>query len=135
MSRTKGGVKTRRRHKRVLKAARGFYAGRRKYFTAAKETLDRALAYAFGGRKIKKREYRTLWIARINAALRPHDISFSRFISALKTVNVELDRRALADLAFRETKAFGKLVELAKAQEGKRMEAEKARVAKLKKAA
>jgi len=133
--RTKGGVKTRRRHNRVLKLAKGYYAGRSTYFTTAKETLDRAMAYAFGGRKIKKRNYRTLWIARINAALRPHDISFSRFISALKTVNVDLDRRALADLAFRETKAFGKLVELAKTQEGKRVEAEKARVAKLKKAA
>jgi len=97
--RTKGGVKTRKRHKRVLKAARGFYAGRRKYFTAAKETLDRAMAYAFAGRKINKRNYRTLWIARINAGLRPHGISYSRFISALKSLNIELDRRALAKLA------------------------------------
>jgi large subunit ribosomal protein L20 len=120
MSRTKGGVKTRKRHRRVLKAARGFYAGRRKYFTAAKETLDRAMAYAFGGRKIKKRDYRALWIARINAALRPHGISYSRFISALKKLNIELDRRALAKLATDGRKSFGSLVELAKGEEQKR---------------
>lgn len=120
MARTKGGVKTRRRHKRVLKAARGFYAGRRKFFTAAKETLDRAMAYAFGGRKIKKRDYRALWIARINAALRPQELSYSRFISALKSLNIELDRKALADLATRQSKAFTSLVELAKGVEDKR---------------
>ena len=113
MSRTKGGVKTRKRHKRVLKAARGFYAGRRKYFTAAKETLDRAMAYAFAGRKIKKRDYRAMWNARINAGLRPHGISYSRFISALKTLKIELDRKVLADLATRGTKGFTELIALA----------------------
>jgi len=126
--RTKGGVKTRKRHKRVLKAARGFYAGRRKYFTAAKETLDRAMAYAFAGRKINKRNYRTLWIARINAGLRPHGISYSRFISALKSLNIELDRRALAKLATDQRKSFVSLIELAKGEEQKRKD-------KLKKAA
>jgi len=120
MSRTKGGVKTRKRHKRVLKAARGFYAGRRKYFTAAKETLDRAMAYAFAGRKLKKRDYRTLWNARINAGLRPHGISYSRFISAMKTLKIELDRKVLADLAGRGTKGFTELVSLAKGVEEKR---------------
>lgn len=120
MSRTKGGVKTRRRHKRVLKAARGFYAGRRKYFTAAKETLDRAMAYAFAGRKIKKRDYRALWNARINAGVRPHGISYSRFISALKDLKVELDRKVLADLATRGSKSFLSLVEMAKGVEDKR---------------
>ncbi|MCC6807616.1 MAG: 50S ribosomal protein L20 [Deltaproteobacteria bacterium] len=120
MSRTKGGVKTRKRHKRVLKAARGFYAGRRKYFTAAKETLDRAMAYAFAGRKIKKRDYRAMWNARINAGLRPHGISYSRFISALKTLKIELDRKVLADLATRGTKGFTELIALAKDVEDKR---------------
>ena len=120
MSRTKGGVKTRRRHKRVLKAARGFYAGRRKYFTAAKETLDRAMAYAFAGRKIKKRDSRALWNARINAGVRPHGISYSRFISALKDLKVELDRKVLADLATRGSKSFLSLVEMAKGVEDKR---------------
>jgi len=128
--RTKGGVKTRKRHNKVLKQAKGYYAGRSTYFTTAKETLDRALAYAFGGRKINKRDYRSLWIARINAGLRPHGISFSRFISALKNLKVDLDRRALSDLAFRETKAFVNLVELAKTEEDKRKVAEKARTAK-----
>ena len=120
MSRTKGGIKTRKRHKRVLKAARGFYAGRRKYFTAAKETLDRAMAYAFAGRKLKKRDYRTLWNARINAGLRPHGISYSRFISAMKTLKIELDRKVLADLAGRGTKGFMELVTLAKGVEDQR---------------
>jgi large subunit ribosomal protein L20 len=120
MSRTKGGVKTRKRHKRVLKAARGFYAGRRKYFTAAKETLDRAMYYAFAGRKLKKRDYRALWNARINAGLRPHGISYSRFISALKNLKIELDRKVLADLAGRGTKGFVELVTLAKGVEEQR---------------
>ncbi len=122
MSRTKGGVKTRKRHKKVLKAARGYYAGRRKFFTAAKETLDRAMAYAFAGRRIKKRDYRALWIARINAGLRPHGISYSRFISALKKLNIELDRRALAALATEQRKTFVSLIELAKGEEQKRKE-------------
>ena len=129
MSRTKGGVKTRKRHNKVLKQAKGYYAGRRKYFTAAKETLDRALAYAFAGRKINKRDYRALWIARINAGLAPHGLSFSRFISALKNLKVELDRRALSDLAFRETKAFANLVTLAKGEEDKRKAALKTKKA------
>ena len=135
MSRTKGGVKTRRRHKRVLKAARGFYAGRRKYFTAAKETLDRAMAYAFAGRKLKKRDYRTLWNARINAGLRPHGISYSRFISALKNLKIELDRKVLADLAQRGTKGFVEIVGMAKAVEDQRKATLKQAVAAAKKKA
>jgi len=126
--RTKGGVKTRRRHKRVLKAARGFYGRRSKTFIAAKETLDRALAYAFGGRKIKKRDYRSLWIVRVNAGLEGTGISYSRFISGLKQLKIELDRRVLADLAYHQKKAFANLVEMAKGVEQKR-------VAGLKKAA
>jgi large subunit ribosomal protein L20 len=129
MSRTKGGIKTRKRHKRVLKAARGFYAGRRKYFTAAKETLDRAMAYAFAGRKLKKRDYRALWNARINAGLRPHGISYSRFISALKNLQIELDRKVLADLATRGTKGFSELVTLAKGVEEQRKAALKKKAA------
>ena len=126
MSRTKGGVKTRKRHKKVLKAARGYYAGRRKYFTAAKETLDRALAYAFGGRKIKKRDYRSLWIARINAGLLGSGISYSRFMAAMINAKVELDRKVLADLAQRQSKAFAQLVDMAKTFETKRMDKQKA---------
>lgn len=113
--RVKGGVVTRRRHKKVLKQARGYYAGRRKQFITAKETLDRALAYAFGGRKIKKRDYRSLWVVRINAAVRPHGLSYSRFINALKLADVEIDRRSLADLAYHNKPAFTQLIERAKA--------------------
>ena len=133
--RTKGGVKTRRRHKRVLKAALGFYAGRIKYFTAAKETLDRAMAYAFAGRKLKKRDYRTLWNARINAGLRPHGISYSRFISALKNLKIELDRKVLADLAQRGTKGWIEVVGMAKAVEDQRKATLKQAVAAAKKKA
>lgn len=129
MARVKGGVKTRRRHNRVLKQAKGYYAGRSKLFTVAKETLDRALAYAFSGRKINKRDYRTLWIARINAAVRPYGLSYSRFMAALKGLGIELDRRVLADMAFNNVPAFAKVVELAKAEDNKRLAALSVKVA------
>lgn len=122
MSRTKGGVKTHKRHKRVLRMAKGYYGLRSRAFTVARETLDRALAYAFGGRKLKKRDYRSLWIARINAGVAQHGISYSRFISALKSLNIELDRRVLADLAYHDHKSFAKLATMAKGVESKRQE-------------
>jgi large subunit ribosomal protein L20 len=120
--RTKGGVKTHRRHKRVLNDAKGYRGARSRSFTVAKETLDRAMAYAFSGRKLKKRDYRSLWIARINAALRPHGISYSRFISALGQLKIELDRRVLADMAFHGTKSFVEVAKLAIGVENKRKE-------------
>ncbi len=114
MPRTKGGYKTRVRRKRTLKLAKGYFGARRKLYAVAKETVDRALAYAFEGRKQKKRQYRALWITRINAAVRPLDLSYSRFINGLKRAGIELDRRALADLAVNEPQAFAAVAGVAK---------------------
>ena len=114
MPRTKGGYKTRQRRNRVLKRAKGFWGARRKLYAVAKETVDRALAYAFVGRKLKKRQYRRLWNVRINAAVRPHGLSYSRFMFGLKSAGVELDRRALADLALHDPTAFEAVAGLAK---------------------
>ncbi len=113
--RVKTGVVRRRRHKKILKQARGFYSGRRKHFRKAKEQLERSLVYAYRDRKQKKRDFRKLWIIRINAAARLNDINYSRFMHGLKLAGIELDRKILADLAMNEPAAFTKLVESAKA--------------------
>ena len=113
--RVKTGVVRRRRHKKVLKQARGFYSGRRKHFRKAKEQLERSLVYAYRDRKQKKRDFRKLWIIRINAAARLNDINYSRFMHGLKLAGIELDRKILADLAMNEPASFTKLVESAKA--------------------
>ncbi|HIY43865.1 50S ribosomal protein L20 [Helicobacter brantae] len=112
--RVKTGVVRRRRHKKILKLARGFYSGRRKHFRKAKEQLERSMYYAFRDRKQKKREFRSLWIVRINAACRMHDISYSKFMHGLKLANIELDRKILADMAMNDMSAFSKIVESAK---------------------
>ena len=114
MPRTKGGPKTRHRRKKILKLAKGYWGARRKLYAVAKETVDRALAYAFAGRKQKKRQYRALWITRINAALTGSQLSYSRFIHGLKKAEIDLDRRALANLALHDPAAFGQVLELAK---------------------
>ena len=106
MPRTKGGYKTRQRRNRVLKMAQGYWGARRKLYSIARETVDRALAYAFTGRKLKKRQFRALWIQRINAAVRPLGLNYSRFIHGLDKAGVELDCRALADLAATQPAAF-----------------------------
>ena len=113
--RVKTGVVRRRRHKKILKLARGFYSGRRKHFRKAKEQLERSLVYAYRDRKQKKRDFRKLWITRINAACRLNDISYSRFIHGLKLAGIELDRKILADMAMNEPEHFAKIVEKAKA--------------------
>ncbi len=113
--RVKTGVVRRRRHKKVLKQAKGFYSGRRKHFRKAKEQLEHSLVYAYRDRKQKKREFRKLWITRINAACRLNDISYSRFIHGLSKAGIELDRKILADMAMNEPAAFAKVVEQAKA--------------------
>ncbi len=113
--RVKTGVVRRRRHKKLLKLARGFYSGRRKHFRKAKEQLERSLVYAYRDRKRKKRDFRRLWITRINAACRLNGISYSKFIFALNKANIELDRKILADLAVNDSDAFTKVVESAKA--------------------
>ncbi|EAH6840470.1 50S ribosomal protein L20 [Campylobacter jejuni] len=114
MARVKTGVVRRRRHKKVLKLARGFYSGRRKHFRKAKEQLERSLVYAYRDRRRKKRDFRRLWIVRINAACRLNDLSYSRFINGLKKVGIELDRKILADLAMNDAAAFAKIAEAAK---------------------
>jgi len=113
--RVKTGVVRRRRHKKILKMAKGFYSGRRKHFRKAKEQVERSLVYAFRDRKQKKRDFRKLWIVRINAACRLNDISYSRFINGLKKAGIELDRKILADLAMNEPETFAQIVEKAKA--------------------
>ncbi len=114
MPRVKTGVVRRRRHKKVLKAARGFFSGRRKHFRKAKEQLERSLVYAFRDRKQKKRDFRRLWIIRINAACRLNDINYSRFMNGLKKAGIELDRKILADMAMNDAVAFTALVAKAK---------------------
>ena len=115
MPRVKGGPQTRQRRKKVLKMAKGYVAGRRRLYRTAVDAVHRALAYAYRGRKLRKRDFRRLWISRINAAARAQGISYSRLMEALKKAHVELDRKILADLAITDPGAFSKIVEMAKA--------------------
>jgi len=112
MPRAKGGPKTRRRHKRMLKLASGFVGGR-KLFKQARSTLEKGLTYAYRDRKQKKRDFRALWVARINALVREHGMSYSRFINGLKRANVALDRKQLAALAMARDPLFAELVHTA----------------------
>ena len=105
MPRAKGGPKTRRRHKKMLKHAKGYVGGRRKTYRQARETVENGLVYAYRDRKVRKREFRGLWIVRINAAARPHGLSYSRLIAGLKKAGVEIDRKILAALAARRSAA------------------------------
>ena len=114
MARVKTGVVRRSRHKKVLKLARGFFSARHKHFRKAKEQLERSLVYAYRDRRQKKRDFRRLWIVRINAACRLNDISYSRFINGLNKAKIELDRKILADLAMNDAKAFAALAKQAK---------------------
>jgi len=114
MSKIKHSVATRRRKKRVLKSAKGFWGDRSKQFQQARRALMHALVYSYRDRRVKKRDFRSLWIARINAACREAGISYSVFMNGLKKSKVSLDRKILADLAVRDNHAFKKLVELVK---------------------
>ncbi|MGM0519131.1 MAG: 50S ribosomal protein L20 [Campylobacterota bacterium] len=114
MPRVKTGIVRRRRHKKVLKQAKGFFSGRRKHFRKAKEQLEHSLVYAYRDRKQKKRDFKRLWIIRINAACRLNDINYSRFMNGLKLANIELDRKILADMAMNDSAAFTSLVKQAK---------------------
>ena len=114
MARVKTGVVRRRRHKKILKLERGFYSARHKHFRKAKEQLERSLCYAFRDRKQKKRDFRKLWLVRINAACRINAISYSRFMFGLKKAGIALDRKILADIAMNEPQSFAKIVESAK---------------------
>jgi large subunit ribosomal protein L20 len=115
MPRVKRGFKARRRHNRILKLAKGYRGAHGRLYRSAVEAVERALCYAYRDRKQRKRAFRRLWIVRINAAVRPHGISYSRFINGLSKAGVELDRRVLAELAANEPAAFGKVVEVARA--------------------
>lgn len=116
MPRAKGGSKTRQRRKKILKKAKGYVGGRRKLYRTAAETVLRAGAFAYTGRKQKKRLSRSLWIVRINAACRQAGISYSVFMAALKRAGVTLDRKILAEIAATDPAGFAKLAETAKAQ-------------------
>src|SRR5262249_2801657 len=115
MPRVKRGSKRRQKRKKLLSLAKGYFLTKSKLYRAAKEAVDRAGNFAYVGRKRKKRDFRRLWIVRINAAARQHDLSYSQFIAGLRHAGVELDRKSLADLAVRDPTAFGELVESAKA--------------------
>lgn len=111
--RVKRGFKARRRRKKLLKLAKGFRAGRSKLFRTAADAVDKALMYSYRDRRTRKRDFRRLWIARINAATRMHNMTYSKFIRGLKLAEVELDRKVLADLAISDPTGFTKITDLA----------------------
>jgi large subunit ribosomal protein L20 len=112
--RVKTGTVRRKRHKKILKQAKGFYSGRRKHFRKAKEQVEHSLVYAYRDRKRRKRDFRRLWIMRINAGARLNGMSYSTLMHGLKLANIELDRKILADMAMSNPEAFAKVVESAK---------------------
>ena len=116
MAREKGALNARKRHKKVLKLAKGFRGRRSKQYRVAKQSVMKSMAFAFAGRKQTKREYRSLWITRINAAARMNDISYSKLMHGLKLANASINRKMLADLAASDPAAFTALVNTAKAQ-------------------
>ena len=116
MPRVKRGFKARRRHNRILKLASGYRGAHGRLYRSAVEAVERGLCYAYRDRKQRKRQFRTLWIARINAAVREHDLSYSRFMHGLSEAGVEVDRKNLADLAVSDPQAFADLAELAKSK-------------------
>ena len=114
MARVKKGVNAHKRHKKILKLAKGFYGTKSKVFRAANPAVMRSLRSAYVGRKLKKRQYRQMWIARINAAARMNDISYSRLIDGLKKSNIDINRKMLAELAVTDAEGFAALAEIAK---------------------
>ena len=114
MARVKHSSARRKRKKRWLRKAKGYYGDRSKQYQQARRTVTRAFVYAYADRRVKKRNFRRLWIARINAACRSTGIKYSQFINGLKKAKIDLDRKVLADLAVKDSKAFNKLVEIAK---------------------
>lgn len=116
MARIKRAVHARKKHKKILKLAKGFYGRRKNTFRAAKATVIRAMSFAYVGRKLKKREFRRLWIARINAATRMNGLSYSRFMNGIKLAGINMNRKMLSEIAINDPKAFADLVEVAKKQ-------------------
>ena len=115
MPRATNNPAAKRRHRKVLKAAKGNYGGRSRLYRTAKETVQKGLAYAYRDRRNRKRDFRRLWIIRINAAVRLYDLNYSQFINGLKKAGITLDRKVLADLAVRDREGFKKIVETVKA--------------------
>lgn len=114
MARVKGGVNAKKTHKKILRQAKGYYGAKSKLFRMAKQAVTRSMQYAYIGRKQKKRTFRRLWIARINAACRMYGTNYSRFMSGLKKNNIELNRKVLADMAVNQPEHFKSLVDLVK---------------------
>ncbi|EJW16638.1 50S ribosomal protein L20 [Paenibacillus alvei DSM 29] len=114
MARVKGGFTTRRRHKKVLKLAKGYFGSKHRLFKTANEQVMKSLLYAYRDRRVKKRDFRKLWIARINAAARMNGLSYSKFMHGLKLAGVEVNRKMLADLAVNDINAFNSLATVAK---------------------
>ena len=115
MARVKGAMMTRKRRNKILKMAKGYWGAKSKHFKMANEQVMKSLTYAYVGRRLKKRDFRSLWITRINAAARLNGMSYSTFINGLKKHNITVNRKILADLAVNDAAAFTKLVEIAKA--------------------
>lgn len=115
MARVKGAMHTRKRRKRIMKLAKGYYGARSKQFRTAKQAVMKAGVYAYAGRKMRKRDFRQLWIARINAGTRMHGLSYSKFMHGLKLAGIEMNRKMLAEMAVNDAKGFASLVETAKA--------------------
>lgn len=114
--RIKGAVNAKKKHKKVLKLAKGFYGAKSKIFKCANPAVMRSLRSAYIGRKLKKRDFRRLWIARINAATRMHDLSYSKFMHGLKLAEIDINRKMLSEMAIHDPEGFAKLVEAAKAK-------------------
>ena len=116
MARVKGGIATKKHHKKILKQAKGYYGALSKQYRSANQAVMRAMANAYVGRKHKKRDFRRLWIQRINAGTRAHGLSYSRFMNGLKLAGVEVNRKMLAEMAIHDAEGFAKLVEVAKSK-------------------
>ncbi len=115
MARVKGAMHTRKRRKRIMKLAKGYYGARSRQFRTAKQAVMKAGVYAYAGRKMRKRDFRQLWIARINAAARISGLSYSKFMHVLKLAGIEMNRKMLAEMAVNDSQGFASLVEAAKA--------------------
>ena len=116
MARIKGGMNAKKKHKRVLKLAKGYRGARSKQYRVAKQSVMRALTSSYAGRKERKRQFRALWIARINAAARINGLSYSKFMYGLKQADIELNRKVLADLAVNDAEGFAELAKIAKSK-------------------
>jgi large subunit ribosomal protein L20 len=116
MARVKNALNARKKHKKILKLAKGYYGAKSKQYRAANQAVMKSLSYAYVGRKLKKRDFRRLWITRINAAARENGLSYSRFINGLRLAGVQVDRKILADMAVNDSSGFVQLVDIAKAE-------------------